>query len=114
LNDGFTTAEPGHPGSLQPSTRSYAMAVILASVFGFVGIQHFYLGRWVEGIIDVGLSIGWIVSFARGEILLGTALVAADFIHAFAVTIMLLTGNFKDGDGRVVCYPGQKLTIHRG
>ena len=49
-----------------------------------------------------------------GEPILGVALLLADLIHSFAVTIMLLTGNFKDGEGRVVCYPGQKLMTHRG
>ena len=110
----MTHTQPGQPGSLQPSPRSYTTAVILSSVFGFIGVQHFYLGRWFEGAIDVGLSIGWISCFVQGEILLGVAFAAADFIHAFAVTIMLLTGNFRDGAGRVVCYPGQKLTIKRG
>lgn len=90
------------------------MAVTLSSVFGFLGAQHFYLGRYAEGILDVGLSIGWIVSFFHGEVVLGIVLLVADFAHAFIVTIVLLTGNFKDGEGRVVCYPGQNLTIHRG
>jgi hypothetical protein len=106
--------QPDQPGSLQPSPRSYTTAVILSSVFGFLGIQHFYLGRWFEGAIDVGLSIGWILCFAQGEILLGVVFAVADFGHALVVTIMLLTGNFKDGAARVVCYPGQKLTIQRG
>ena len=114
MTDVVTHTQPGQPGSLQPSPRSYTTAVILSSVVGFLGIQHFYLGRWLEGTIDVGLSIAWILCFIQGEILLGVVFAAADFIHAFAVTIMLLTGNFKDGEGRVVCYPGQKLTIQRG
>jgi hypothetical protein len=35
-------------------------------------------------------------------------------IHALVVTIVLFTGNFRDGEGRIVCYPGQKLSIDRG
>jgi TM2 domain-containing membrane protein YozV len=104
----------GLPGSIQPSPKSYATAVSLSAVFGLLGIQHFYLGRIGEGLIDLGLTIGWIWSFAAGAPLLGVLLLLADAAHALIVTIMLLTGNFKDGDGRVVCYPGQKLTIHRG
>jgi TM2 domain-containing membrane protein YozV len=114
LADAFATSHVGIAGSLQPSRRSYATAVALSSVFGFVGVQHFYLGRWGEGLLDVGLSVGWMLSFAHGEIFLGVVLLILDGIHAFAVTIMLLTGNFKDGEGHVVCYPGQRLTIHRG
>jgi TM2 domain-containing membrane protein YozV len=114
LSNVFTTTHPGHPGSCQPSNRSYTTAVILSSIFGFVGVRHFYLGRWIEGVLDVGLSIVWIVSFFRGNFILGVVFAAADILHAFVVTIVLLTGNYRDGDGRVVCYPVQKLTIHRG
>jgi TM2 domain-containing membrane protein YozV len=104
----------GLPGSMQPSPKSYATAVSLSAVLGLLGIQHFYLGRVGEGLLDLGLTIGWIWSFAAGAPLLGVALLLADSAHALTVPTMLLTGHFKDGDGRVVCYPGQKLEIHRG
>lgn len=103
-----------HPGSVQPSTRRYATAVGLSAVLGFCGVHLFYLGRHAEGLLDVGLSLGWLVCFALGEIWLGLALLAADGAHALAVTILLLTGNFRDGDNNVVCYPGQRLRVHRG
>ena len=45
---------------------------------------------------------------------MGFVLLVADFGHSMTVTVMLLTGNFRDGDGRVVRYPGQQLTSHRG
>lgn len=35
-----------------PSDKSYTIAVVLSAVFGVVGIQHFYLGRLVEAVID--------------------------------------------------------------
>ncbi len=104
-----TAEAPALPGAEMVSPKSYATAVILSSVFGFIGVQHFYLGRWGEGMLDVGLTLGWICSFATGEALLGTGFLLVDVIHAFVVTIQLFTGNFKDGDGRRVCYPGQKL-----
>jgi len=110
----LTGPQPGHPGSRQPSPKSYATSVVLSAVFGFVGVQHFYLGRLGEGFLDVGLTIGWIWSLAAGEVFLAVVLILLDFGHSMTVTIMLLTGNFKDGDGRIVCYPGQKFTIHRG
>ena len=110
-------ADLGHPmhvqvgptGTAEPSPKSYARAVVLSSLFGFVGLQHFYLGRVAEGLLDLGLTIGWIWSFATGQALLGFGFLVLDIAHAFTVTIMLLTGNYRDGDGRLVCYPGQKL-----
>jgi TM2 domain-containing membrane protein YozV len=103
-----------HPGAVQPSQKRYVTAVILSAVFGFVGIQHFYLGRLGEGILDLGLTAAWIYCFTTAQLLLGVLFLIADFVHALAVTIMLLTGNFRDGDGHVVCYPGQKLDVSRG
>jgi TM2 domain-containing membrane protein YozV len=103
-----------HPGAVQPSRRKYSTAVVLSAVFGFVGVQHFYLGRFGEGILDLGLTVAWIYCFATTQFLLGGVFLIADFAHALTVTIMLLTGNFRDGDGHVVCYPGQKLDVTRG
>ncbi len=110
----LTRPQPGHPRSQQPSPKSYATAVTLSAVFGFVGVQHFYLGRSGEGFLDVGLTIGWIWSLAVGEVFLAVVLILLDVVHSMTVTIMLLTGNFRDGNAQIVCYPGQKLTIHRG
>ena len=103
-----------HPGAVQPSKKKYSTAVILSAVFGFVGIQHFYLGRLGEGFLDLGLTFAWLYCFATAQFLLGAAFLVADSVHALAVTIMLFTGNFRDGDGHVVCYPGQKLDLTRG
>jgi TM2 domain-containing membrane protein YozV len=97
------------PQGVQPSQKSYTTAVVLSSLLGFIGLQHFYLGRWAEGLLDVALSIGWIVCFALDETLLGVLFVIADVAHAFVATILLLTGSYRDAEGRRVCYPGQKL-----
>ncbi len=93
----------------QPSPRSYTTAVVLSSIFGFVGIQHFYLKRWGEGLIDLGLTAGWLWAIFAGEGLWLLFFLVADVGHAFVVTIMLLTGSYRDGDGLRVCYPGQRL-----
>ena len=93
-----------------PSDKSYGIAVALSAVFGVVGIQHFYLGRWFEASIDLGLAILTVTLFLMGEPLLALAAGAIDAIHTFIVTIMLLTGSFRDGKGHLVCYPGQRLT----
>ena len=91
------------------SDKNYAVAVILSTIFGVFGIQHFYLGRWFLGLFDLSLSICAIYHFAIGKPGLAALFAATDFIHTTIVTIELFTGKFKDGQGRIVCYPGQKL-----
>ena len=93
----------------RPSDKSYTIAVCLSAIFGVVGIQHFYLGRFVEATIDLVLFLATIYLFVSGQILLAFIVGAIDAIHTFIVTIMLLTGTFRDGSGRLVLYPGQKL-----
>jgi hypothetical protein len=93
----------------QRSEKNFAVAVCLSGVFGVIGIQHFYLGRYLEGSCDLGLSIFGYFSLMNGEIVLGVVALAIDGIHTFIVTILLLTGSFRDGQGKLVCYPGQKL-----
>jgi TM2 domain-containing membrane protein YozV len=92
------------------SPRSYATAVTLSSIFGFVGVQHFYLGRWGEGMLDLVLTVGWIWAAAAEHWVLFAAFLIADGAHALWVTIALLTGNFRDGQGLRVCYPGQRTS----
>ena len=91
---------PVLPRQEPPSPKSYGTAVALSSVLGFVGGHHFYLGRRAEGVLDAALSVAWVVCFALDHIVLGILFVVADFGHALVVTILLLTGNFRDGEGR--------------
>lgn len=93
----------------EPSGKSYTIAVCLSAIFGVVGIQHFYLGRYVEATIDLGLFIATIYFIVTGQIALAILFGAADALHTLIVTIMLLTGSFRDGRGRLVMYPGQKI-----
>lgn len=92
-----------------PSDKSYTIAVCLSAIFGVVGIQHFYLGRIIEGTLDLGLFIATIYLLIIGEPLWAILVGSVDALHTFIVTIMLLTGSFRDGEGRLVCYPGQRL-----
>ena len=92
-----------------PSEKSYTIAVCLSAVFGVVGIQHFYLGRWAEALLDLALFAATFYFFFTGQILTAILVAAVDAIHTLVVTIMLLAGSFRDGDGRLVCYPGQRL-----
>ena len=57
--------------------------------------------------LDVALTIGWIYYFAVGQPLIAIIYLGIDLIHALITTVLLLTGSFKDGKGRTVCYPGQ-------
>lgn len=50
------------------SSKSYVVVVSLSAVFGVLGIQHFYLGRWLEGICDVLLSLGTVYFLFVGNI----------------------------------------------
>ena len=89
------------------SRKKYSVAVVLSGVFGVVGVHHFYLGRPLTGLFDVGLTIAFIYFFAIGQPLWGAGFLIADIAHSLVVTIQLLIGAYRDGDGAVVAYPGQ-------
>jgi TM2 domain-containing membrane protein YozV len=96
-----------HSSGVLISPKSYAVAVCLSGIFGILGVQHFYLGRPLTGVIDVGMTAAFVFFFATGETLWGGVFLAADFAHSLVVTIQLLVGSYRDGDGAVVAYPGQ-------
>lgn len=94
----------------EPSDKSYAVAVCLSAIFGVVGVHHFYLGRYVEGTIDFSLFVATLYFFFTGQFMLALLFGAIDGLHTFIITIMLLIGVFKDGKGKIICYPGQRLS----
>jgi TM2 domain-containing membrane protein YozV len=98
-----------HPGSAHAlvSRRNYGVAVSLAAVFGVLGIHHFYLGRPLPGLLDLGITLAAIYLIATGEIAWGLLLLLVDFAHSQYETIRLITGRYLDGDGAVVAHPGQ-------
>lgn len=96
--------------NITPSPKSYAVAVCLSAIFGVAGIHHIYLGRWVEFAIDFLLLALTLYFWFSGQIIWALVFGAIDMLHTFIITIMLLTGSFKDGKGRTVCYPGQRLS----
>jgi TM2 domain-containing membrane protein YozV len=91
------------------SKKSYAVAVCLSAVFGTIGVQHFYLGRYFLGLMDLSLSFLALYCFILGHFLYAFLFFGLDFLHSLIVTIQLLTGSFEDGEGSIVCYPGQEL-----
>jgi hypothetical protein len=95
--------------SIQPSPKSYVVAVCLSAIFGVVGVQHFYMGRYVEGLIDVGLLASTVYFFFAGNVPLAIGFAVIDGLHTFVVTILLLMGSFNDGQGQRICYPGQRI-----
>ena len=89
------------------SSKGYATAVCLSGIFGLLGIHHFYLGRWLHGIVDLSMTVGAFILFIVGAELLGLLVLGIDIIHTVVVTILLLVGAYKDGEGNTVTYPGQ-------
>ena len=94
------------------SKKSYTIAVCLSAVFGIIGVQHFYLGRYFLGLTDLSLSFLALYCFISGQFLYALLFLCADFFHSLIITIRLLTGSFEDGEGCIVCYPGQELNKH--
>ena len=92
-----------------PSEKSYVVAVSLSAIFGVMGIHHFYIGRYIEGIIDLSLFIATLYFYFTGQLGWAVLFFVVDGLHTFIITIMLLTGSFKDGKGHIICYPGQRI-----
>lgn len=91
------------------SPKKYVVAVCLSGIFGVLGIHHFYLERWGMGIFDLALSIGGITLIVM-ENGWGFVLILIDVIHTIYVTYKLLVGEYADGNGKIVIYPGQNVT----
>ena len=91
------------------STKKYSTAVILSGIFGVIGIHHFYLDRWKMGLLDFCLFLCAILLYYTNHILIAGVLFTIDGIHTIIVTYLLLTGQYKDGKGNLIIFPGQKL-----
>jgi hypothetical protein len=97
--------------SVEISEKSYGIAVTLSIIFGVIGVQHFYIGRFFLGLFDVSLTVGFLyfAVFSEDEslIFIGLFFLLADVIHTLMTTYWLFTGTFKDGTGKLIAYPGQ-------
>lgn len=98
----------------QISDKSYGTSVALSAVFGIIGIHHFYLGNILHGLFDLGLFIlsislyaYSITNFEPSYMIWAALFFLVDAIHTIFVTIKLLIGAERDGQGKLVAYPGQ-------
>ena len=91
------------------SQKNYGTAVILSGIFGILGIHHFYLGCWLHGLVDLGMTVSALFLITNGHEGVGLLILGIDILHTILITILLLTGGYKDGEGCYVTYPGQKL-----
>jgi TM2 domain-containing membrane protein YozV len=89
------------------SEKKYLTAVILSGIFGIMGIHHFYVGRWAMGVLDLGLFLGTLITYLSGNFLIAGLLFFADLVHTVYVTYLLLVGEYRDGRGKLITYPGQ-------
>lgn len=90
----------------QLSQKSYGTALVLALIFGVLGVHHVYLKRWGEAALDWGLTV---TAIALLESHPGIALLVffLDLVHTAVTTSLLIMGKWHDGQGRLVAYPGQ-------
>jgi len=94
---------------MKQSKKKYTTAVCLSGTFGLLGIHHFYLGRWLHGVADLSMTVCALILIGIGSDVLGYLVLGIDIIHTVIVTIFLLIGGYKDGNGDTVMYPGQTL-----
>lgn len=91
------------------SDKKFTTAVILAGLFGTMGIHHFYVGRLGMGLLDVGMFAATCYFFFHQQYAIAGIILLVDIIHTVFVTYMLFTGQYKDGKGNIIPYPGQQL-----
>lgn len=92
------------------SPKSYGVSVSLSMIFGVVGVHHFYLGNWLHGLLDFSMLVGGLLCLYSDNstaIPIGMLLLIIDAIHTIWVTYRLIVGQCRDGQGRLIMYPGQ-------
>ncbi|MAY84177.1 MAG: hypothetical protein CMP59_08595 [Flavobacteriales bacterium] len=93
----------------EASSKKYTTAVMLSGIFGVIGIHHFYVERWGMGIFDLGLFLIFAVYWLQQDYLIAIPLLIIDVVHTVIVTYLLLVGKYRDGSGKLITYPGQKI-----
>lgn len=75
--------------NIEISRYSRAVVAILAFLVGILGIHRMYVGKIATGIVQLLLTITIFFLWLSA-------------IWAFVDFLVILTGNFKDGAGRVI------------
>ena len=88
--------------SQDKSPKSYGTAVALCGIFGTLGIHHFYLDDWFHGLADVALFILMVAFFIQGLTVLAVITLLLDAAHTIVVFYLLITEQWRDGNGRPV------------
>ncbi len=93
------------------SDKSFVLSVVLAGVFGILGVHHFYVGRIFHGLFDLSLSIAGfsllVLGFTepRGSyVAIGALILLADYVHSMYFIYRLIVGTYADGKGRMVSF----------
>lgn len=94
----------------QKSSKSYAIAISLCGIFGMMGLHHFYIGKYLHGLFDLSLFIGWVSIFILSEmgsiesnlIFLGISLFIIDIIHTIFIFYKLIVGEQRDGKNLLI------------
>ena len=93
----------------QLSNKNYTTAVILSGIFGVIGIHHLYLERWTMFLLDFGLFIAMLILLVDEQLFYAYLVLSIDVIHTVIVTYLLLIGKYKDGEGKIIPFPGQNI-----
>ena len=86
----------------ETSPKSYGTAVALCGIFGTLGIHHFYLDDWFHGLADLALVLLTVAFFLQGFTALAIATLLLDAAHTIVVFYLLITEQWRDGNGRLV------------
>jgi len=74
-----------------------------------MGIHHFYVERWAMGFFDLGLFLAFFFFWLKADYIFAIPLLLIDLVHTVIVTYWLFVGKYKDGSGKLITFPGQKI-----
>ena len=75
---------------------------------------EFIIFTWADGCMEsqISMTVGALTLIGIGSKVVGFTVLGIDIIHTLIVSILLLTGSYKDGNGDVITYPGQTIKIN--
>ena len=96
---------------VETSEKSFVLSVILAGVFGILGVHHFYVGRIFHGLFDLSLSIAGfsllVIGLAEPRgfyVAAGVVVLLVDYVHSLYFIYRLIVGTYVDGRGRLISF----------